>query len=125
MSESCYCGSKNSFIDCCEPFLKGEKTALSAEKLMRSRYTAYATQSADYLVDTTHVSTRKFHSKESILEWSKSNHWIKLEILNASEKHVEFKAYFLDSNLKAQIHHENSYFINENGKWFYVDGIYY
>lgn len=118
----CYCSSGNPFSNCCEPYIKGIENAPTAEKLMRSRYSAYATQEADYLVATTHISTRKYHKKSDILEWSKSNNWLRLEILDASENTVEFKAYFLDKQLQVNIHHEKSAFKFENGKWFYVDG---
>ena len=125
MSKNCYCGNVKPFAECCEIFMKGIEQAPTAEKLMRSRYSAYAAQAVDYLVETTHVSKRKYHSKEDILEWSKSNQWIKLEILNSSENTVEFKAYYIDSELKAQVHHEKSTFKNDNGFWFYVDGEFY
>ncbi|MCZ8198584.1 MAG: YchJ family metal-binding protein [Flavobacterium sp.] len=119
---TCYCGSNSSFENCCKPYIKGYAKAPTAEALMRSRYSAYATQNADYLVATTHISTRKFHKKSDILDWSKSNQWIKLEVLSTTETTVTFKAYFLDYQLKAQTHHEHSNFIFENGSWFYVDG---
>ena len=122
MIQNCHCGSQKSFSECCEIFIKGTEKAPTAEKLMRSRYSAYVVQAADYLVNTTHISTRKYNSKEDILNWSKSNRWIKLEILNATENSVEFTAYFLDSNLIAQIHHEKSTFKKEKDCWFYVDG---
>jgi SEC-C motif domain protein len=118
----CYCGNSQSFENCCQPYIIGVKKVPTAEALMRSRYSAYATQNADYLVATTHLSTRKNHKKSDILEWSKSNQWIKLEILARTE--TTFKAYFLDYQLKAQIHHEHSTFTLENGSWFYVDGSY-
>lgn len=70
---SCYCGTTISFKDCCEPYLKGNKNALTAEVLMRSRYIAFATGAANYLLDTTHSSKRKFHNKSEILAWSQSN----------------------------------------------------
>ena len=118
----CYCGSFLSFEKCCEPYLKNLKLATTAETLMRSRYSAFATGAADYLVSTTYSSQRKFHTKAAILEWSKSNHWIKLEVLAKTETNVTFKAYYLDSELKEQIHHEHSTFVFENKSWFYVDG---
>jgi SEC-C motif-containing protein len=121
---NCYCGNSISFKDCCEPFIKGTTNAPTAEKLMRSRYTAFATGAADYLVNTTYVSVRKFHNKSEILAWSQSNQWLRLEILAATETTVTFNAYYLDENLKAQIHYEHSTFKLENGKWFYVDGEY-
>ena len=119
---TCYCGSDSSFENCCQHYIKGFAKAPTAEALMSSRYSAYATQNADYLVATTHISTRKFHKKSDILDWSKSNQWIKLEVLSTTETTVTFKAYYLDYQLKAQIHHEHSNFIFENGCWFYVDG---
>jgi SEC-C motif domain protein len=119
---SCYCGSSKKFENCCEIFIKGTQKPATALALMRSRYSAFATTSVDYLVATTHSSTRKFHKKSDILEWSKSNQWIKLEILATTETTVAFKAYYLDFQLNAQIHHEHSNFIFENGTWFYIDG---
>ncbi len=118
----CYCGNNVSFQNCCEPYIKGIKNAPSAETLMRSRYSAFATGAADYLVNTTHISKRRFHNKKDILDWSQANKWLKLEVLASTENTVTFKAYYLDENLKAQVHYEHSTFKLENEKWFYVDG---
>ncbi len=120
--QNCYCGNTVSFENCCEPYIKGVKKAPSAETLMRSRYTAYATGAADYLVNTTHHSTRKFHNKQDILAWSKANTWLTLEILASTATTVTFKAYYLDEKAKTRIHHEHSTFKFDNGSWFYVDG---
>jgi len=122
---NCYCGSGKMFSTCCAPYITTLEKAPTAETLMRSRYSAYCVQAGDYLVATTHSSTRKFHKKEDIMEWSKSNQWLKLEILKAEETVVEFKAYFLDDRLKATVHHEKSSFVKEDGSWFYVDGVFY
>ena len=121
---NCYCGSNTPFEDCCQVYIKGIQKAPTAETLMRSRYSAYAFGDADYLVATTHSSTRKLHRKEDILEWSKSNHWIQLEVLASTETTVKFNAHYLDFQGKAQVHEEHSTFILENGSWFYVDGEY-
>ena len=121
---NCYCGNSVSFQDCCEPYIKGITNPPTAEKLMRSRYSAFATGAADYLVNTTHISKRTLHNKKDILAWSQANKWLKLEVLTSTETTVTFKAYYLDENLKAQVHYEHSTFKLENGKWFYVDGEY-
>ena len=121
---NCYCGNSIPFQDCCEPYIKGIANTPTAEKLMRSRYSAFATGAADYLVKTTHISKRRFHNKKEILAWSKANKWLKLEVLASTETTVTFKAYYLDENLKAQVHYEHSTFKFENNKWFYVDGEY-
>ena len=118
----CYCGNNVSFQNCCEPYIKGIKNASTAEVLMRSRYSAFATGAANYLVNTTHISKRRFHNKKDILDWSQANKWLKLEVLASTENTVTFKAYYLDENLKAQVHYEHSTFKLENDKWFYVDG---
>lgn len=120
----CYCGSGNTFSDCCEPYINGTKKVPTAEALMRSRYSAYVVHAADYLWSTTAPKERKYHSKPAILDWAKSNQWLKLEILNSTSNIVEFKAYYLDNRLRAQIHHERSTFSNEDGNWYYLDGEY-
>lgn len=125
MTSNCYCGNSTSFENCCKPFINGSRKASTAEQLMRSRYSAYCIQTGDYLLQTTHISIRKFHKITDILEWSKSNQWLKLEIISATENTVEFKAYYLNESLKATIHHEKSTFIFEDGNWFYVDGIFF
>ena len=127
--KECYCCSGKTFSDCCQPFLAEKSKPPTAEALMRSRYSAYSTANINYLLRTTHPSTRKFHEAESIEQWAKSSLWQKLEIIsteggNERDKQgiVEFKAYYLDSDSNLQIHHERSNFRKELGKWFFVDG---
>ncbi len=123
--ESCYCGNTLTFENCCKPIILKVEKPTSAQQLMRSRYTAFCIQDADYLVQTTHHSTRKFHKKNEILAWSKANTWVKLEIISFDATTVEFKAFYLNESLKAQIHHEKSTFILENESWFYIDGVFF
>lgn len=122
ISIECYCGSTKQFEDCCEPIIKDSEKATTAEALMRSRYSAYASHQADYLVATTHISQRKHYPKTEILNWATTNKWLKLEIVKTTENTVEFKAYFSDNTLQNHIHHELSTFTFENGSWFYVNG---
>lgn len=126
---NCYCCSNKPFAECCEPFLNGTAKPQTAEELMRSRYSAYVVVNVEYLIKTTHPSTRTSHEPNSIKSWAESSVWQKLEIISTSqggEKDkagtVEFKAYYLDSDKKKQIHHEHSRFLKELGKWFFVDG---
>lgn len=101
----------------------------TAEQLMRSRYSAYVVVNIEYLLRTTHPSTRKSHASQTIKEWAESSVWQKLEIVSTSQGgakdkkgEIEFKAYYLDSNQQMQIHREHSKFVKELGKWFFVDG---
>ncbi len=125
VTSSCYCGSAISFEKCCEPILVGNQKAVTAEVLMRSRYSAYANHNADYLIATTHSSTRATHSKNEILYWATSNQWQRLEIIRVTTNTVEFKAFYFNPNKELQVHHEHSRFVEENGEWMYVDGDYF
>ena len=118
----CFCGSAIPFQDCCGKYIDGKEKTPTALALMKSRYSAYATQQTDYLLNTTHSSQRKYYSKADTLSWATANGWQKLEIISFTENTVEFKAYFLDENKQNQIHHEFSTFKKENDSWFYVDG---
>jgi SEC-C motif-containing protein len=118
----CYCGSQNSFESCCSLYINGVQKAPTALALMKSRYSAYATHQADYLLATTYALQRKYYSREEILNWATANQWKKLEIISVTETTVEFKAYFVDANNENQIHYEFSTFKKEEGSWFYVDG---
>jgi SEC-C motif-containing protein len=123
-SEKCYCGSLKPFELCCNRYITGTQKAPTALALMKSRYSAYAIHQADYLWETTHSSERNYYSKEEILRWATANQWQKLEIISVTENTVEFKAYFIDENNMSQMHYEFSTFKQENGIWFYVDGLF-
>ena len=125
----CYCCSGKEFENCCQPFIGETAKPQTAEELMRSRYSAYATAATEYLIRTTHPATRKFYDAEAVEDWARSNVWQKLEIVSKTEGEakdkkgvVEFKAFFLDANNRPQIHHERSNFAKELGRWFFVDG---
>jgi SEC-C motif-containing protein len=125
MKINCYCNSNKLFSECCEPYILGIQKAPTAKELMASRYSAYCIHDVNYLMGTTHISTRKFHNKNETLDFATKNQWVKLEIINFSEAIVEFKAYYIDENNNNQIHHEKSKFRKEEGNWFYVDGEWY
>lgn len=122
LSNKCFCGSDIAFESCCHRYISGAQKAPTALALMKSRYSAYATHQADYLLATTHRSERKYYSRADILQWATANKWQKLEILSSTENTVEFKAYFLDQNNTNQVHYEFSTFKQEDGSWYYVDG---
>ena len=98
MDKNCYCGSLITFELCCQKLINFSQNAKSPEDLMRSRYSAYATQAIDYLVATTANFQRQSLSKREILIWSQSNQWNKLEIIASTLNTVEFKVYYTDSN---------------------------
>ena len=119
----CPCCSGNDYKDCCQPYHKKEKTAPTAEALMRSRYSAFAVPNGEYLMNTTLPAKRKFHNKADLQEGGEINQWIKLEIVSTpAENKVEFKAFYIDESGKEQMQQELSVFQKLNDRWFYVSG---
>jgi SEC-C motif domain protein len=126
---SCFCGNPKGFEFCCQPIIERKRKAETALQLMQSRYSAYATLKADYLINSTHKNARKLHNKSEIASWAADNKWEKLEIVSSQNGSamdeigfVEFKAYFIDKQGKKQIHHEYSTFLKEEGIWYYLTG---
>ena len=122
MQNLCPCCSGKLYEECCELFHFKKVFPKTAEELMRSRYAAFAIPNGDYLWETTLPNKRKFHHKTELENWGKENTWTKLEIIQSSEKEVEFKAYFTDKFGKENIHHERSTFKKVDKKWYYVSG---
>jgi SEC-C motif-containing protein len=108
---------------CCGPYQQHwlESPAPDAEALMRSRYSAFVLQQADYLRATWHVSTRPDR-----LDFDTGARWLGLEVrqhqvTGPDSAEVEFVARYRLGG-KATRMHEKSRFVRENGRWFYVDG---
>ena len=128
LSKPCPCGSENSLGQCCGIYLQGQLSAPTAEKLMRSRYTAYCLKNIDYLFKTEHPSRHLPNTRELIAATANSVQWLGLTIVatdagqTADDKGiVEFMAVFKEGGQAAQLH-ERSRFVKEKGKWFYVEG---
>ena len=87
---------------------------------MRSRYCAYTLNLHDYLLATWHESTRPLSLEDS------PTRWLGLEVkrhVQDDETHasVEFVARFRADGRGHRLH-ENSRFVLEDGRWYYVDG---
>lgn len=88
---------------------------------MRSRYSAYVVGDAEYLLDTWHPSTRP-----KALDLDPHTRWMSLEIRSRSAGGlldttgtVEFVARYRADGARGE-QHENSRFVRENRRWFYV-----
>jgi SEC-C motif-containing protein len=121
----CLCGSGIDYLQCCGPYHAGEKIPLTAEALMRSRYTAYVLRNATYLQETWDATRRPpkiDFSREKI-------DWLRLEIIDTkkggikdSKGVVAFKAFFMQDG-EEHVMNEISRFTRINGCWFYLDGV--
>lgn len=122
-AEACPCGSGGAYAACCGRYLDGDERPLTAERLMRSRYTAFVRGRADYLLETWHAATRP-----PSLELEPGVKWLGLSIAHTqaggpedAEGWVEFVARSKRGG-RAQRLHERSRFVREGGRWYYVDG---
>lgn len=127
LNQLCPCGSQTPYAQCCGPYHTGKAVAPTAEALMRSRYSAYAKGNLDYLLDTLHPSQRKRGDRLSLSQSLNNTRWISLQILETqqgrpedSQGMVEFVAVYDRPELGQM--HERSRFVQEQGRWFYLDG---
>jgi len=123
-SDICLCGSGLDYTQCCGLLHSGKKHASTAESLMRARFTAYAMQNSDYLLQTWEASTRP----ESIDFSKETGEWKRLEItqtkkglVNDKKGMVEFKAFFTQDGID-RVMNEISRFVKVQQRWFYLDG---
>lgn len=122
MVQLCPCGSQKEFAACCEIIHQNPSQASSAQELMRARYAAFCTHHIDFLYNSTHPQTRRFHNKKDIQQYATESKWMFLEIIASSKNTVEFKAHYMDKDLNVIVHHEKSNFKQLNGTWYYLDG---
>ncbi len=122
-NKPCPCNSGMPYARCCGPLHAGSSKALTAEMLMRSRYSAYATGHTEYLLSTWHPSTRP-----ATIDSAAIPHWCGLNIIRTEqgEEHdhqglVEFKATALAQKRMIELH-EVSRFVREAGAWLYLSG---
>jgi SEC-C motif-containing protein len=127
--DNCPCGTHLPYVHCCGALHAGVRNADTAEELMRSRYSAYVLKLPDYIVATTHPSSRTPNMMAQVEAWMQETTWHHLDVLNRVQGssadptgEVEFRADFT-VGVEAGCHHERSRFERSDNQWFYVDGI--
>ncbi len=126
---SCPCQSGKEYGDCCEPYHSGQlpKVPLS---LMRSRYSAYATGLADYIINTTHPDNSQYlqdHKlwKKQIEGFCHQTQFLGLEIheevIGEKVSFVTFTAKLMQNDQDASFT-ERSRFEKGGGWWLYHSG---
>jgi SEC-C motif-containing protein len=121
-SITCPCGGSD-YASCCKPYHDGMEPS-GADRLMRARYSAYALGDMQYIYETWHASTRPPLAE---LAHDASMKWLGLEVRKHvamdNEATVEFVARS-KSGGRAQRLHEISRFVREDGRWFYIAGVF-
>lgn len=126
----CPCGlDGRSYGDCCGPYhasdgTPGSAAAATAERLMRSRYSAFALGDVEYLLRSWHSTTRPTR-----LDLDPAQRWLRLEVLGATEGGpfhvggtVAFRAHWSERGRDGVVE-ENSRFVREGGAWVYLDAL--
>ena len=92
------------------------KKIKTAEDLMRSRYDAFVRMDGEYLAKTTTQNV------PSDMSGYKDIEWLKLDVIDAKDDEVEFKAYYRQNGV-LEVLHERSRFILKEGEWLYDSGV--
>ncbi|MDP3950485.1 YchJ family protein [Microbacterium sp.] len=119
----CPCLSGDTYESCCGPLLAGDAAAPTAERLMRSRFTAFVVGDMPYLLHSWHPSTRP-----SDLDLDPDIRWTRLEIIETeaggpfdTDGFVTFEAFYREQGVQGSMK-ERSRFVREDRVWSYVDG---
>ncbi|WP_421861929.1 YchJ family protein [Motiliproteus sp.] len=124
--QNCPCGSGQAYGLCCGPAIDGSRPAATAEALMRSRFSAFATAQPGYLFHSAHPDFRNGLSPDQPLDAQTC--WLQLQILDTEAGketdrvgRVHFIATYVDENGYGRLQ-ENSRFEQIEGRWYYLDG---
>lgn len=123
----CPCKSKKMYAECCQPFHLGRKRPETAEKLMRSRYSAFFFRLSEYLFATTHPDKRGQGLLRELEDSIHHTDWQFLTIVSTSKGQKEDKQgkvrfiakYYWDG--EEQELEEHSRFKKFKGAWKYFD----
>ncbi|PLX82431.1 MAG: hypothetical protein C0616_02125 [Desulfuromonas sp.] len=125
---NCPCGSGNEYATCCEPIIKGRKSAETAEQMMRARYSAHVKVEIDFLYESTHPDHREGYDHKATQTWAENSEWYGLEIIETNqggpkdkEGEVVFTARFRDKEGR-RTHHERGRFTRYKGNWRFTEG---
>ncbi|MEH6632831.1 MAG: YchJ family metal-binding protein [Halopseudomonas aestusnigri] len=125
----CPCKSGQDYTQCCGAFISGESIPDTAEKLMRSRYSAYVKEEIKYLKETLWPRQQADFNELGTLIRAKDSRWLGLEVLETDkglkgdiEGYVLFIARsVVDGIVNEQ--REKSLFRKKTGRWYYVKAL--
>jgi SEC-C motif-containing protein len=120
VSHLCPCGLGDPYDTCCGRLHRGEVTAATAERLMRSRYTAFVVGDVGYLLASWLPSTRPVE-----LTLDEAVRWVRLDVLDTvrggfldTTGEVEFTARYRVGSDRSVLR-ERSLFVRDDGRWVY------
>ncbi len=123
-NDPCPCHSGAKYKKCCRMYHNGTP-APNPEALMRSRYSAYALDKSDYIMQTTHPESPHWHENRvawlaEVQAFSKETRFEGLKILSTDADTVTFHA-ILFHDTEDVSYTECSLFRQKDGCWLYVE----
>lgn len=105
------------------PVLARERVPLTAEELMRSRYTAFVVGDIDWIMDSHHPDTVAEVDRGEVAQWSADAEWLGLKIRDLvdggpedQDGVVEFRARYRMQGRQID-HSERAHFERADGAW--------
>jgi len=125
-ADPCPCGLPANYAACCGRYHAGE-AAPDAERLMRSRYSAYVRQLAGYLRQTWHPDTRPAELSLDEAPGQRTQ-WLGLtvnehSVTSPDSAEVRFTARYRIGGGSAVRMNEHSRFLRIDGRWYYLDAV--
>lgn len=124
-ADPCPCGSGTTLARCCGPIVHGDTPAPTAERLMRSRFTAFALGDEEHLLRSWHLSTRP-----ASIGFVRGQEWSRLEVLATlagelldPEGEVEFRAHYLRRGTHGVLHELSRFVRDDDGRWVYLGAV--
>ena len=124
----CPCGSGLTMAACCGQYLDGTSTPPTAEALMRSRYTAFATGHFSYLQQTVAPNLREQFDPVVLARETQQTTWTSLHVhklgggtATDTSGEVTYTARFEEAGIPGVLR-ERSDFVKQNDRWEYTGG---
>jgi len=119
-TNTCPCSPNSAYSDCCQPYIEGTLFPDTAEKLMRSRYSAFVIENEDYLLNSWHPDHRP-----TTIGFDKDTKWLGLKVISSkqgrqtdNEGWVSFVARYKIAGKASRIE-EYSHFVRLDNHWVY------
>ena len=132
----CPCGG-GAYASCCGPLIAGEQLAVTAQQLMRSRFSAFALMASDpqaieHLLRTHPEAGQPVAARRMVLKEScRTIEWLSLKVLDFQnggllDQHgtVTFEARWRDRDRREGVLRECSRFgRGDSGEWLYLEAL--
>lgn len=103
--------------------IRRERSAATAEELMRSRYTAFVVNDVDWIMDSHHPDTVDEVDRDEVTQWASGSEWLGLRIRDTDagledddEGFVAFRARYKVQGQQVD-HVERARFARDGGEW--------